>query len=820
MHDLVHDLATLIINDELIVSYVASKSNNAHNQKCCRYALVTKYDQETKLSSVLPSKVRALHFSDSGKLDLCSRAFSSTKCLRILDFSGCSSTMLPPSIGQLKQLKYLTAPRMQNEILPENITELSKLQYLNLNGSSQISALPESIGKLGCLKYLELSGCSGISKLPESFGDLKSMMHLDMSGCSGIRELPGSLGNLTNLQHLKLSECSSVKAIPESLCGLTQLQYLNLSSCRYLARLPEAIGCLVDLQYLNMSECSGIRELPESFKRLCNLLYLDLHDSSIEKRLPGALRGLTALQYLDMSQYVRAENLEKDDLPFAMRKLTNLKVLNLSSWRLHGLLNVQKNDADYLDFIGALTNLECLDLSSNGPDYLPESMGNVKRLRTLHLQNCWSLESLPESIGGATGLKCVLLDRCSPKLIDQAHSLLHYSLTLPLFMVRVDDVRAHSNLHLLEGENVGELHIVSLENVRFLEEAQRLELMTKRNLLTLKLSWTRGAERHLEDKDLLGQLVPPMSLKDFSLEHYSSPSFPSWVMDISHHLLNLTSINMSDLPECSNLPPLGQLPHLEILRLWSLPRVAKIDRGICGGKGAFSRLAKFKLGRMEGLEEWNTTYPGDDGVEEFMFPILDTFEAFNCPRLRLKPCPPKCRQYKIQLSDQVISSLEEVPTSNHRCNSTPTTSLIIDSRCHSIRMFHHFLALQELKFFCPDLRSLPEGIQKLSSLQSLESDGCYMLSALPEWLSDISSLKRLVIRGCRSIKSFPPCIQQLTNLQQLVIGANEELRQCCESEENKGKLAHIKNAVSSRQNCVYPYQAFKYSLYNLCTSFL
>ncbi|CAO2150217.1 unnamed protein product [Urochloa humidicola] len=154
MHDLVHDLATIILGDELIVSHLASENNNAHNQKYCRYASVTKYEQATKLSNVLPPKVRALHFPNSDKLELYCGEFSFAKCLRILDFSGCSSILLPASIGQLKQLKYLVAPRMQNKSLPEYITELTKLQYLNLDGSSHISALPESIGKLRCLKYL------------------------------------------------------------------------------------------------------------------------------------------------------------------------------------------------------------------------------------------------------------------------------------------------------------------------------------------------------------------------------------------------------------------------------------------------------------------------------------------------------------------------------------------------------------------------------------------------------------------------------------------------------------------------------------------
>ncbi|CAL5052453.1 unnamed protein product [Urochloa decumbens] len=806
MHDLVHDLARLIMGDELIGSYVASKTQT-HGQKYCNYALIMKYDQSMYLSNICSSKVRALLFSDSGKLDITRGAFSFAKSLRILDFSVCSSMLLPTtSIGQLKQLKYLVAPRMQNEGLPEYITELSKLQYLNLNGSSHISALPESIGKLRCLKYLSLSGCSRISKLPGSFGDLKCMLHLDMSGCSWIRELPESLGNLTNLQYLELSECSGLKVIPESLCSLTQLQYLNLSSCHNIANLPGAIGSLVNLQHLNMSRCRPVRglsrcrpvrELPESFKRLRNLLHLDLENCTIEKGLSGALCGLTALEYLNMSSFVRVENLEKDDLPAAMTNLTSLRVLDLSLHSLHNLFDIRKNNNNYcLDFIGTLTNLERLDLSCNDTlECLPESIGYLKRLHTLNLECCSNLKSLPESIGGATELKSLRLDRCSHDLINQANSLLHYSLILPLFKVRADDVNAHSNLHLLKGETISVLNIVSLENVMFLEEAQRLKLLTKQDLLTLQLSWTPDADRYLEDKDLLGQLVPPMSLKEFTLNGYSSPCFPSWLMAMSNHLPNLTCICLSGLPKCSILPPFGQLPYLESLGLWSLPSVIKIDGGICGGKGAFPRLAKFTVCFMEGLEELNTTYPGEDGVEEFMFPMLDVLNVWSCKRLRLKRLP-KCRKCLIEISDQVISSLEEAQIGSHHCDSTPTISdLAINiSHCHSFELFHHFPALQELCFSsCSKLMSLPEGIQKLSSLQSLELSSCDSISALPDWLGDISSIKRLAIRNCRSMKSLPPCIQQLTNLQELSIQWNQELRQWCESEENKGKVAHIKH---------------------------
>jgi Leucine-rich repeat (LRR) protein len=798
MHDLVHDLATMIMGDELI----DPSKNHAHVQKYCRYALVTKYDRSVKLSNILPSKVRALHFSDSGKLDLARGAFSFAKHLRILDLSECSSILLPASLGKLKQLKYLVAPRMQNEGLPEYITDLSKLQYLNLNGSSHISALPESIGKLGCLEYLDLSGCSAISKLPESFGDLKWLMHLDMSHCSGIQELSESFGNLTNLKRLDLSKCSVIKTLPESLCGLTQLQYLNLSSCRYITRLPEEIGSLANLQYLNMKWCD-VKELPESFKRLHNLLHLGLERSFVEKGLVGALHGLTALEYLDMSVYMtRLEITEREALPVAMTRLTNLKVLNLSSC-LSKLFDTENNDS-YLDFIGTLTNLEHLDLSMNYCTmYLPESIGNLKRLRTLVLEHNGSwLKCLPESIAQATGLKSVLVEGCSDELIDQANSLLGL-LTLPLFKVRAgDDVSAQSNLHLLEGENPHELDIVSIENVRFLEEAQRIKLFAKQNLLRLKLVWTLTADRHLEDKDLLEQLLPPMSLESLYLQGYGSPIFPSWLMTIPHHLPNLTSIQLHHLPSCSNLPPLGQLQYLRMLYLNDLPNIKKIDRGICGGKGAFPRLAKLFIVSMRGLEEWNTTYTGEDGMEEFMFPMLDFLDIRYCPRLRLNPCPPKCRKWLIIDSDQVIPSLEEVQTISHRCNSTPTTTSldISNNEHHSFRLFHHFPGLQELEFFeCPNLTSLPEGIEQLSSLQSLELVNCDRISALPEWLSNISSLKKLVIRGCTSIVSLPACIQQLTNLQKLLVERNQELQQWCHSEENKATLAHIKHKIISDQ---------------------
>lgn len=363
---------------------------------------------------------------------------------------------------------------------------------------------------------------------------------------------------------------------------------------------------------------------------------------------------------------------------------------------------------------------------------------------------------------------------------------------------------------------MGELRIRGLENVRFLEEARKIKLLDKSNLSELTLAWTVHADRLLDDKDLLGQLVPPSGLKYMTLEGYIRTSFPSWFMGISHHLPNLHFISLDNLPACRNLPPLGQLPNLARLFLHMLPGITKIDRDFCGGKGAFRRLTDVMISMMEGLEEWNTTYSGEDGVEELMFPMLDELEVLDCPRLRLKPCPPTFRECLIWTSNRVISSLEEVGDVGRVTSSTRSTTLRIrGSSCQNLRLFQHFRCLQELEITqCHKLTSLPESMRHLVTLQSLELRRCERISALPGWLGELSSLRSLIIDRCLSIESLPPCIQLLTKLQKLRINDNQKLKQWCDSEEKKTKLAHIKDIVSLLdQTAFYLNSAFKFSLY-------
>ena len=83
----------------------------------------------------------------------------------------------------------------------------------------------------------------------------------------------------------------------------------------------------------------------------------------------------------------------------------------------------------------------------------------------------------------------------------------------------------------------------------------------------------------------------------------------------------------------------------------------------------------------------------------------------------------------------------------------------------------------------------------LTSLQKLVVNYCDSIQALPEWLSDLASLKEIFITNCDGIESLPDSMNRLTRLEKLRIYHCPKLSQWCGLEENRMKLAHIKEKV-------------------------
>uniref|UniRef100_J3N6T1 Uncharacterized protein n=1 Tax=Oryza brachyantha TaxID=4533 RepID=J3N6T1_ORYBR len=864
MHDLVHDVARSVMVDEV---FYGSKDNNTDDRNY-RYAPLTVCSKPSKLPESLFAKLRAIRFMDNTKLELRDIGFSSSKFLRVLDLSGCSIQRLPDCIGQFKLLRYLNAPGVQYKNIPKSITKLSNLNYLILRGSSAIKALPESFGEMKSLMYLDLSGCSGIKKLPGSFGKLENLVHLDLSNCFGLTCVSESFERLINLEYLDLSCCINIGDLNETLVNLLKLEYLNLSSCSYIElmcreevrgtlgyfdlssnfcvirRLPEALTRFNNLKYLNLSGWSKLEELPTSFGNMKSLIHLDLSKCSNIKGIPEALGSLTNLQFLNLS---KCHNIFENELAIeekaeAISNLNKLQYLNLSKLVQY---HIKSTHVSFFGCIKTLSNLEHLDLSGN--DYLeslPDCFGILRKLHTLDLSGCRILKTVPASIGQIDSLKYLDTNGCSYLEWSTLRQLNNSLVSLPHFMVQTNDDGSSSNIGLLQDENPPDLEICSLENVRSVKEVQIIRLVEKQRIEVLKLEWTKDSERSVDDVKLLGELVPPRTLKIFKITGYNGAKFPDWIMGMAYYLPNLLCITLMNIPNCINLPPLGQLPNLEWLILRNMESIVKIDGELCGGPSPFPRLKIFVLGYMKNLEVWNTTYPCDseDGMSEYMFPRLCELKIISCPNLRFTSCLPRTEKWTIRGSDGVISSWAEGVLRNTGASSSlPTvTSLEVIIGCNvsslnslglrsyglqavelpewlgqltslkrlkircleveaSLESIKHLTSLKKLSLSnCEALTALPHSVGDLSSLKELAVEHCPNLIGFPEGMGRLTSLKKLEICYCKSIKSLPNGIEKLTMLEEIHIEGCPELKQWCELEDIKKRLARVSTLQTTR----------------------
>ncbi|CAL4984605.1 unnamed protein product [Urochloa decumbens] len=326
MHDLVHDLARLIMDHGII----DGSKHGTVAESGSRYALLTDCSKALESYTSTPENIKALLFVHYGKIDARGRTFSSSKSLQVLDLSGCSIEELPGCIGELVQLRYLKAQNIESGMIPDCFSNLSELIYLNISGSG-ILALPESIGALTDLMYLDISDCTLLGWLPASFKNLKRLVHLDLSNswCQFDISEVLLLGGLTNLEYLNLSLDGS------HLSHLTFLQ-IKIGTALYGVRdiIDSITDNLIELRYLGLSNALHQTDgywgpfkfsLLEKICTLSNLEHLDLSHNYAIVRVPDNIGSLKKLHTLDLSGCRQLTG-----LPECILEMDSLKVLNVT----------------------------------------------------------------------------------------------------------------------------------------------------------------------------------------------------------------------------------------------------------------------------------------------------------------------------------------------------------------------------------------------------------------------------------------------------------------------------------------------------------
>ncbi|XP_044511488.1 putative disease resistance protein RGA4 [Mangifera indica] len=465
--------------------------------------------------------------------------------------------------------------------------------------------------------------------------------------------------------------------------------------------------------------------------------------------------------------------------PAAFSSFRYLRVLGLSG---SGIKRLHES-------ISSFIFLRYLDISNTEVKELPDSVCSLCRLQVMDLSNCFDLIKLPNQMSIISKLRHLILDGCS-RLTKMPPSIgkLVFLRTLSMFIVgnEVDE-----GLNQLQSLNLGgQLNISHLEKVRVARDAMEADLIGKRNLLSLSLSWgdgDNGSNRNIDNSDtheeVLKYLQPHGYLKRLSIRGYQGKCFPRWIDAIK--LPNITDLVLINCRRCEYLPTLGKLPFLKVLYLQGMNAVKNIGPEFYGQgtERAFPLLKELTFMDFPHLEYWWSSNRREE------FPSLLKLNITKCFKLRNIPPFPYLQHLELHHCNNVILWSASKLTS--------VTNLVINGFTEELALLENLLQNNALLMSvtissCPKLHALPPSLgklinlksltirwskeltslpelQNLTSLDSLEIIECDSLATLPEDIQTLSSLRTLSIENCNSLTSLPHNLQFLTSLEHLTI---------------------------------------------------
>ncbi|KAG8369959.1 hypothetical protein BUALT_Bualt14G0067400 [Buddleja alternifolia] len=302
--------------------------------------------------------------------------------------------------------------------------------------------------------------------------------------------------------------------------------------------------------------------------------------------------------------------------------------------------------------IGNLIHIRYLDVSYNSSlKELPETVCNLYNLQTLGINGCWSLCGLPEGIHKLKNLRHLLNDVTGRDFkYPQGFEKLTNLLTLDQFCSNKWGYL--KDLNQLQGV----LRLRIMEEV----EVQKADLKNKIFLQYLELD----VERY-ELLEIIEDIHPPPNLEGLN---FNGLRLPKWCTtltqlrilkffgpfhrryDFGALLRSLTFFgptpnNMYDYYSWS-LPPLGKLPFLEELEIWSVETLDHVGHEFLGMNDKtsivpltiFPKLKILEFGNCDKWKEWEDISEEEEENNMIsIMPCLHELTIHTCSELKALP---------------------------------------------------------------------------------------------------------------------------------------------------------------------------------------
>ena len=177
-----------------------------------------------------------------------------------------------------------------NEIIG-HLATIPTLTSLKLT-DNELCVVPPSIEQMKQLKFLNL-GYNDIEQIPPFIAGMTSLEHINLE-LNNLYSIP-DLSRLTSLKVLNVSS-NELEVLPDSICNLTAMQELYVSRNK-LSKLPDELGKLEKLHVLDIGN-NSLRSMPP----IRTLKELRIFDASVNlfESIPDEIFEMDSLTRLSL----------------------------------------------------------------------------------------------------------------------------------------------------------------------------------------------------------------------------------------------------------------------------------------------------------------------------------------------------------------------------------------------------------------------------------------------------------------------------------------------------------------------------------------